>query len=230
MKLSPGQTRSAPQLRDVGAEQPKSIHGYGAVFYRADDPGTEYWLWYDMVERIMPGAFDSAIQKNADVRSLFNHDSNLLLGRTSSNTLALSVDATGLRYDVTPPNARADVLEAVQRKDVDGASFMFFPLESVWREERREDITIWIREITDVELLEVGPVVWPAYESTTADVRSDAGGAKAAPVSRYREWLETHIRSARESRDTWRQSRSSAVNRSRMLRAVEIDLDLRRAQ
>ena len=64
------------QIRE-GTDEPCVISGYGAVFYREGHTGTEYRLWDDVVERVMPGAFDRAIRED-DVRSLFNHDSNFM--------------------------------------------------------------------------------------------------------------------------------------------------------
>lgn len=153
-----------PEVREDNGT--KTITGYGAVFYKEGDSGTEYQLWDDMVERIMPGAFDRALRED-DVRSLFNHDPNLILGRNKASTLRLSIDAVGLKYEVDPPAARGDVVEALQRGDVDGSSFMFEITEVVWREIDK----LYVREILGVKLWEVGPVVFPAYESSTSGLR-----------------------------------------------------------
>jgi HK97 family phage prohead protease len=67
---------------------------YGAVFFDPDDSGTEYEMYDDVFERIMPGAFDKALRED-DVRGTFNHDSSCLLGRTASGTMRLSVDRRG---------------------------------------------------------------------------------------------------------------------------------------
>jgi hypothetical protein len=160
------------------------IAGYGAVFYRAEDPGTELQLWNDVYERIAVGAFDRALREDR-VRSLFNHDSNFVLGsnRGSEPSLRLSVDSVGLRYEVTPPATqliRDAVLTPIERGDVDGSSFMFVPRKTAWIEETRGDREVYIRELQDVELWEVGPVTFPAYESTTAGVR--AAGEDVAAI------------------------------------------------
>lgn len=155
------------------------IEGYGAVFYDAADAGTEFQLWSDAVERIMPTAFDRALRED-DVRSLFNHDSNFVLGRNTAGTLELSVDRIGLRYTATPPASqtiRDLVIEPIQRGDIDGSSFMFLPRRPLWITEtddngNRRDI----RQIVDAELFELGPVTFPAYEATTAGTRGRAGG------------------------------------------------------
>ena len=176
------------EIREDG--QPPRIEGYGAVYFRAGDPGTEYRLWSDTYERIMPGAFDEAVK--ADVRSLFNHDPNIILGRNRGNaaTLRLTPDATGLRYSVEPPQTaliRDQVLEPIRRGDVSGSSFMFRPTKVVWVEEDRDGRTVDVRELHAVELFEVGPVTFPAYEATSTGVRS---AERAAIESERREWRE----------------------------------------
>ncbi len=99
-----------------------AIVGYAAVYNRLSlDLG-------GFKEEILPGAFDKILGRQrgkGDVVALFNHDSNIVLGRTSSGTLELSSDEKGLRYVVTPPVSRADVLELIQRRDVRGSSFAF---------------------------------------------------------------------------------------------------------
>ena len=148
---------------------PATITGYAAVFYRAEDAGTEFELYSDLAERIMPGAFDRALGERDDVRALFNHDANHLLGRSSSGTLSLSVDERGLRYEiqVDPDDAdHASVLRKIDRGDLDGSSFAF----KVTDQRFNDDATV--REIRGVELFDVGPVTFPAYESTTAAARS----------------------------------------------------------
>ncbi len=134
-----------------------------------------YHLWGNVYERIMPGAFDKAVKEN-DVRACFNHDGNLILGRTKSGTLLLTLDSLGLRYEIDAPDTqlvRDQVLSPIERGDVSGSSFMFIPRKVNWVEETRDDgIVLEFREIEDVELWEVGPVTFPAYESTTTGARS----------------------------------------------------------
>lgn len=200
--------RQMLNLRAAGEGDQRTIVGYGAVFYNADDPGTEYWLWDDFVERIMPGAFDRALQED-DVRSAFNHNMDLILGRTTAGTLKLSVDAIGLQYEVTPPASRADVVEAIERGDVTGSSFMFIPTSVSWRTEKIDKTYIDIREINEVELWEVGPVAFPAYDSTTSELRVAAGDAAADRDERELRTRDVAKRAAR---------RRAAINaRTRLL-------------
>lgn len=121
-------------------------------------------------EKIAAGAFASAL-KTSDVRGLFNHDPNFVLGRVKSGTMTLRADDKGLHYEIAElPESRADVAEAIQRGDVDGNSFAFTVEKDEW--EYKKDGTA-IRTITEFgELFDVGPVTYPAYPSTTVSARA----------------------------------------------------------
>jgi len=144
-----------------------AIIGYAAVYNRLSlDLG-------GFREEILPGAFDKILNRQrgkGDVVALFNHDSNIVLGRTSSGTLELSSDAKGLRYVVTPPVSRADVIELISRKDVSGSSFAFTvdPKQESFRTGEDGKAIRQIREVSG--LYDVGPVLVPAYPATSASV------------------------------------------------------------
>jgi len=156
---------------------PPKIVGYAAVFYDARDAGTEYELWPGAKERILPTAFDRALADGDDVRALFNHDPNNLLGRTTAGTMKLEKFAKGLRYTINPPNTQLgkDIAEHLRRGDVGGSSFAFCVEDDEWREESG----ISVREIRSVRLLDCGPVTYPAYGSTTAGLRSSGDADEA---------------------------------------------------
>jgi HK97 family phage prohead protease len=148
-----------------------SLRGYAAVFYDPRRPaGTEYELFSDgelrVVERLDPHAFDRALRERQDVRALFNHEASQILGRTAAGTLRLSVDATGLRYEVDLPTSPPGqvVAEAVRRGDVTGSSFAFIPTREDWTEQG-ELVIVTVR---DLDLFDVGPVTYPAYNGTSA--------------------------------------------------------------
>lgn len=161
-----------------------TIEGYGAVYYDGT-PGSEYALATDYVERILPGAFDDAIRDD-DVVGLYNHNADHILGRTSSGTMGLSTDSKGLRYeiDVNPDTAIGhEVAGHIRRGDLSGSSFAFRVLDENFRTEGGIDI----REIVRVQLFDVGPVTFPAYEGTTTGTRGGyAPGADTdRPASRF---------------------------------------------
>jgi HK97 family phage prohead protease len=144
-----------------------SIVGYAAVYNRLSlDLG-------GFKEEILPGAFDKILGRQRgrqDVVALFNHDSNIVLGRTSSGTLELSSDEKGLKYVVTPPVSRADVLELIQRRDVRGSSFAF-TVDKNGESFRTGEDGKAVRQIREVSgLYDVGPVLVPAYPQTSASV------------------------------------------------------------
>lgn len=148
------------------------IKGLASVFYREGDANTEYWLYYDIVERILPGAFDRALKENQDVRGLFNHEPGMILGRTAAGTLSLSVTADGLAYEIPFDAKDSDhqrVASKLDRGDVTGSSFAFVATRTSWVEQKQPDGDyIYIRQIEDLDLYDVGPVTYPAYTGTTA--------------------------------------------------------------
>lgn len=176
-----------------------SIQGYAAVFYQPGERGTEYELWEGARERIMPGAFDRSLAEADDVQALFNHDPNMVLGRSKAGTLKLDVFAKGLRYTIKPGNTTVarDVVEHIQRGDVTGSSFGFTVTDQDWRKEDGAEI----REVRGVRLVDVGPVLRPAYGDATTGLRA-AGDAHEARSS-YDQWkakqeLDAKLASYRE--------------------------------
>jgi HK97 family phage prohead protease len=152
------------EVRAVGDEKP-AIRGYAAVFdKKSDDLG-------GFREIIRPGAFKKTI-KEADVRALFNHDPNYVLGRTKSGTLELSEDDKGLAIDIDPPDTQfvRDLMTSIGRGDIDQMSFGFRTIKDSWNEPKEGgEIT---RELLEVELFDISPVTFPAYPQTSVAVRS----------------------------------------------------------
>jgi len=175
----------AGEVRMEGEGEAKRMAGYAAVFFREGDAGTEYRLWDGAVERIMPEAFAGLADQ--DVRALFNHDSNMLLGRSTAGTLALSVDDTGLRYEIDAGDTTVgrDVKTHLERGDLTGSSFGFRVTREEWVE---RDGQPDLRLIRGVDLYDVGPVTFPAYESTNAGLRTEGGDAEAR--ASHEKWVQ----------------------------------------
>ncbi len=164
----------------------KMVSGYAAVFHREGDAGTEYRLGTDIVERIAPTAFNRALSEKHDARALFNHDPNMLLGRVAAGTVRLSVDQRGLRYEIDVPDTQVgkDVVTSIARGDLTGSSFSFsINGKSGQKFEKGKEADV--RHILDVDLFDVGPVTYPAYESTTTGLRS---GDCADAFEAHNEW------------------------------------------
>jgi HK97 family phage prohead protease len=171
-RFTNAQTSQAVQLRAEGED--RTIEGYGAIFYDGTE-ASEYRLYDDMVERIDESAFARAIKENQDVRGLFNHDPSLVLGRSTSGTMKLSVDKTGLLYVIQKGNTTVanDVAEHLERGDVSGSSFAMVVRGVEWHQEERNGVTVDVRTIKDVDLFDVGPVTYPAYAGTESGLRSE---------------------------------------------------------
>ncbi|NEX77378.1 HK97 family phage prohead protease [Bacillus thermocopriae] len=134
------------------------ISGYAAVFNSPTDIGG----WF--TEEIAPGAFSKAIAENGDIRALFNHDWNNVLGRTKAGTLRLSEDDRGLKFEVDLPNTSVarDLVESLKRGDINQCSFGFIPTVEEWD----YSVEPAHRIIKEVDLFEVSVVSIPAYEDT----------------------------------------------------------------
>jgi HK97 family phage prohead protease len=130
-------------------------------------------------EMIAPGAFTNAI-KTSDVRALWNHDSNIVLGRNKSGTLRLSEDDKGLAFEIDMPDTQLvrDMVGApIARGDVSQCSFGFRTIKDHWEKLNGEVI----RTLLEVELFDVSPVTYAAYHSTDVAVRSMQAAFPAAP-------------------------------------------------
>ena len=151
------------------------LGGYASVF------NTETTIAGLFRESIAPGAFAASATQD-DVRALFNHDPNFVIGRTTSGTLTLREDETGLLYDVVPPDTTwaRDLMVSVGRGDISQSSFAFGVEDEEWvRAERSGDLPL--RVIRRAKLYDVSPVTYPAYESTTTAVRSAVQAYGAVP-------------------------------------------------
>jgi HK97 family phage prohead protease len=146
------------------AQDAQKITGYAAVFNTWATIGG----WWE--ERIAPGAFSKSIAEH-DVRALFNHDSNFVLGRNRAGTLTLAEDARGLYFNATPPDTQwaRDLVTSIKRGDISQCSIGFFVRKQEWDD---TDPKMPKRTIIEVELFDVSPVTYPAFEDTQVDVRS----------------------------------------------------------
>ena len=143
----------------------QQIAGHAAVFDVETDIG-------DMFSEIVrPGAFQRAIRDSQDVRALFNHDENHVLGRTRNGTLRLAEDARGLAVEIDPPNTQTgrDVVELIRRGDVSQMSYAFVVKQERWTE--RSGGTP-LREVLDLDLYDVSPVTYPAEITTEIGLRT----------------------------------------------------------
>ena len=163
-------SRENRQLRTAATEfqtredgENLTIEGYFAVF------NSNYDLGWGMSESIAPGAFTDTLAD--DIRALINHDTTLVLGRTSAHTLEIRQDEHGLwgKIQINPNDQDAMNLYArVQRGDVSQCSIGFDILDEE-TEYRGEDVHWTIKA---VKLWEVSACTFPAYEETAIAARS----------------------------------------------------------
>ena len=140
------------------------IEGYFAVF------NSDYEIFDGMSESIAPGAFASSM--GSDIRALINHDTTLVLGRTTAHTLELREDEHGLwgRVTINPNDGDAmNLYERVKRGDVSGCS-IGFAIRSEETDFLPDGSVHWT--ITDVDLFEVSACTFPAYEATNISART----------------------------------------------------------
>lgn len=156
------------EYRAAENEKPPQIEGYAAVFNSMSEV---MWGFREVIE---PGFFDDVLSD--DTRALFNHDSNVVLGRSSAGTLDLAQNDKGLKVDITPPDTalvRDMVLTPMQRGDINQMSFAFSikPDGDDWREEDGQLIRV-LKKGGALRLYDVSVVTAPAYPETSAAVRS----------------------------------------------------------
>jgi HK97 family phage prohead protease len=174
------------EVREGEGETPK-IKGHAAVFNKLSvDLG-------GFREIIDPGAFTASIKRD-DVRALFNHDPNYILGRNKAKTLILEEDETGLAYEVDPPDTQyaRDLMVSIKRGDINQCSFAFnidgkkgerwlvddkevdeMDAFMAMFDGKKHDI---VRHVMNARLWDVSPVTYAAYPQTDVKVRSGLAG------------------------------------------------------
>ena len=157
--------------REDGEGMPKEIGGIAAVINSVTDLG-----YFEEV--IMAGAFDNALSKDYDIRCLFNHEADLILGRTKADTCKVFVNGDGnLEYTWVPDYenpTHMSVVRSIMRGDITQSSFAFTIKEQNWSESEKYG-SMGKRSIKMIDnLYDVSPVTYPAYEDTEADARSIA--------------------------------------------------------
>lgn len=125
-------------------------------------------IWDEFVEQFAPGAFTDSLASGTDCRALYEHDYTQLLGRTTSGTLVLTEDNTGLRFELTPPDTQLgrDVLTLVERGDISGMSFGFRALNEGWNIATAP----YVRTVTGAELREITVTSMPAYSQSNVEI------------------------------------------------------------
>lgn len=140
----------------------RKIVGHAAIFNKDSE-------FMGFIERVAPGAFRSSISRD-DVRALFNHDANYVLGRNRAGTLKMREDDVGLKIEIDPPDTQfaRDLMISMERGDITQMSFGFYTRKDKWDYSGE----VAVRTLEEVELFDVSPVTFPAYQDTDVAVRS----------------------------------------------------------
>jgi HK97 family phage prohead protease len=186
-------------IREDGGK--KYLEGYFSVF------GEPYQVWDGWVETIERGAFARYLASGSDVKVLWNHDSNIVLGSTSNGTASLREDETGLFGSVEINEGDQEALNGyarVSRGDVDGCSFGF---DIARQEEWWDDEGVYHTKILEVDpLYEVSPCTFPAYKATSISARNKDGLEEAK--RRYEE-------TKKQKMDEWREDMKTRLKGER---------------
>lgn len=169
--------RSTGSLRSEG----KTLRGYAAVFNSEADLG-------GFVEVIRNGAFRKTLESGSNIRALYHHQGDALLGTTRGGTLELREDAHGLAFTLALPDTThgRDLAVLVDRGDVAGCSFGFRVADGGDRWEQRG--AQLVRELLSVDLAEITLTSDPAYADTTVALRNRPA---LVLTDTRRLWLET---------------------------------------
>lgn len=155
-------------IRAEKTEDKRSITGLAIPY------NVETVLWsdggYEEREIIYPGAI---AETKRDVVMLWNHKSEIILGRQSAKTLNLKETDAGVEFENFPPESPEGIskYESINRGDVKNMSFGFNDIDVLEEKKVEGEKRIYIRHVKKMDLWELSPVTWPAYESTTAQAR-----------------------------------------------------------
>jgi uncharacterized protein len=160
-----------------GAER---FHGTAVVYNSRTAIGNPLrWGFY---EEIAPGACKKTLGEG-DARKLIDHDSYYVVSRVSAGTLLLAEEQSGVTVDSaldTNLSYVNDLKANIRNGNITGMSFGFYVVKDAWTTEEIEvagyddPIEVDVRRITEVRLIEVSSVTFPAYTDTEAGLRAVA--------------------------------------------------------
>lgn len=163
-------------------------------------------------EMVEPGFFDDVLK--GDVRALWNHNTDLVLGRTKAGTLALEDTERGLGIRIKPPDTQIgrDAMITIGRRDVTQMSFGFEvkPGGDQWTRDKDGTVRRTLKRGGAKKLFDVSPVTFPAYPQTSVSTRSQLEAFTQASQAAEAEASERATAQARNA------------NRKRKLQILEI--------
>lgn len=162
-----------PEVRKLTEDGPDHIWGYASVFDKLSRKLGGF------VEKVNNRAFTrSRAEGWPDVVCRYNHNDDFVLGTVRAATCLVDFDETGLLYDVEPPRSRGDIVELCMRGDCQHSSFAF-RVPDGGDDWSLTDFSYPLRTLLSVELVDVAPVINPAYPDATAAVRALDGAVNS---------------------------------------------------
>lgn len=154
------------EVRNKSDTNEKIVVGYVVKFNERSQ-----LIYNEFYEKVSKGAFAKSIEQNT-IKALWDHNTNLVLGSTRAGTLKIEEDDIGLKFEIILPNTETgrNAFESIQRGDVDGVSFGFYVRNDNWEYLKDEDI--YERTLLDIDLYEISPTPFPAYETSEVAKRT----------------------------------------------------------
>ena len=143
----------------------KIIQGYAVVFDAWADVRSWGESWKECIRK---GAFTQSLKEN-NILALYNHDFNNVLARKDVN-MKLVEDDKGLYFEIELPDTTQgnDLYELIDKKIVNQCSFSGYVRKNLWSEDNGGNV---LREILEIDLIEITITPIPAYEVTEAEVK-----------------------------------------------------------
>jgi len=142
---------------------------------------------YGVREIISKTAFKKSLADGSEVRALWNHDDNKVLGSSKSGTLQLENTDEGLvcKCELPSTSYANDLYEIITRGDVKTMSFGFSILKYI------DDYTNNTRTLKEVKLHEVSfGVTNPAYEETNSITYTRGFAKRKIDIEQLNETLD----------------------------------------
>ena len=142
-------------------------------------------------ERIAPGAFKKTLRERSPVLQ-FDHGQHPMIGSIPIGTISsLKEGPDGLRVKARMSDnwLVSPVRDAIASGAITGMSIRFRVVADSWM--KPKDGKMPERTITEISLAELGPVVFPAYPTTSVGVRSSAAHLTAEQRAALAQMLDT---------------------------------------
>lgn len=158
------EVRTLPvEIRAITDDEGRTVEGRAIV----------YDVWSEDLGGFRERLAKGSANLDADLLALFDHDTSMVLGRTTAGTLKAWDDGAGVLMRANPPETTwaNDLLVSLDRGDIRHMSFRLLVRDDHW--EMGPD-GLPERTILAMDVSELSVVAMPAYPQTSAEARSRA--------------------------------------------------------